>query len=86
MVQRLNQIVLFEYGAHLLMTVIFVFTMNFLEFFINLPLAGYNVWLYVPSTLPRYDHKTSKLTYLLENNIFLNICPYIDSFAHIIAG
>jgi hypothetical protein len=47
MVQRLNQIVPFEYGTHLVMTILMVFTMNFLEFILNLPLACYNIWLYV---------------------------------------
>lgn len=47
MVHRLNQVMPFEYGAHLIMTLLFLFTMNLLEFFLNLPLVGYNAWLYV---------------------------------------
>lgn len=51
MVHRLNQVAPFEYGAHLLMTIVLLFTMNFLETILNLPLVAYNVWLYVAFSL-----------------------------------
>lgn len=47
MVYRLNQISPFEYGAHLILTIILLITGNILEFVLNVPLVIFNIWLYV---------------------------------------
>lgn len=82
MVHRLNQVVPFEYGAHLLMTLIFLFTMNILEFVLNLPLVAFNAWLYV-TLFPRQSSTLAppgyflmihlRWTFLTNNSLFCSV-------------
>ena len=64
MTQRLNQIVLFEYGTHIFLTILFLVTMNFLEFILNIPVAAYNVWLFLQG-----KHMLDEVKILQDDNL-----------------